>query len=71
MCFTYVVAGWEGSAHDARILSSTTIDRNNQFLMPPLGMVTIVTILRKLSLYVFTHYLFFFGTIREILHCGF
>ncbi|CAN1823932.1 hypothetical protein LINPERHAP1_LOCUS30579 [Linum perenne] len=42
MCFTYVVAGWEGSAHDARILSSTTIDRNNQFLMPPLGKYYIV-----------------------------
>ncbi|CAN1324393.1 hypothetical protein LINPERPRIM_LOCUS33080 [Linum perenne] len=39
MRFTYVVAGWEGSAHDARILLSTANNSNNQFPMPPLGMI--------------------------------
>ncbi|CAN1802319.1 hypothetical protein LINPERHAP1_LOCUS23323 [Linum perenne] len=43
MRFTYVVAGWERSAHDAKILSSTAIDENNQFSMPPLGIVAIVS----------------------------
>ncbi|CAN1787093.1 Protein ALP1-like [Linum perenne] len=38
MRFTYVVAGWEGSAHDPLILTSTATDRNSQFPMPPLGM---------------------------------
>ncbi|CAN1761371.1 hypothetical protein LINPERHAP1_LOCUS7880 [Linum perenne] len=42
MHFTYVVVGWEGSAHDARILSSTATDRNNQFVMPPLGIDAII-----------------------------
>ncbi|CAN1316240.1 hypothetical protein LINPERPRIM_LOCUS29998 [Linum perenne] len=44
MRYTYVVAVWEGSSHDARILSSTTTDRNSQFPMPPLGMITIVSL---------------------------
>ncbi|CAN1774349.1 hypothetical protein LINPERHAP1_LOCUS12911, partial [Linum perenne] len=39
MRFTYVVAGWEGSVHDARILSIMTTDSNNQFPMPPLGTI--------------------------------
>ncbi|CAN1316864.1 hypothetical protein LINPERPRIM_LOCUS30223 [Linum perenne] len=30
MLFTYVVAGWEGTANDARILSETTSNPNNQ-----------------------------------------
>ncbi|CAN1818545.1 Short-chain dehydrogenase/reductase family 42E member 1 [Linum perenne] len=42
MRFTYVVAGWEGSAHDARILTSTATDRNSQFPMPPLGKYYVV-----------------------------
>ncbi|CAN1787656.1 hypothetical protein LINPERHAP1_LOCUS17731 [Linum perenne] len=37
MLFTYVVAGWEGTANDARILSETASNPNNQFLMPPQG----------------------------------
>ncbi|CAN1752171.1 hypothetical protein LINPERHAP1_LOCUS4606 [Linum perenne] len=44
MRFTYVVAGWEGSAHYARILTSTATDRNSQFPMPPLGMVAFIII---------------------------
>ncbi|CAN1130847.1 Protein ALP1-like [Linum perenne] len=42
MRFTYVVAGWEGSAHDARILTSTATDSNSQFPMPPLGKYYVV-----------------------------
>ncbi|CAN1774351.1 hypothetical protein LINPERHAP1_LOCUS12911 [Linum perenne] len=42
MRFTYVVAGWEGSVHDARILSIMTTDSNNQFPMPPLGQYYVV-----------------------------
>ncbi|CAN1787651.1 hypothetical protein LINPERHAP1_LOCUS17731 [Linum perenne] len=30
MLFTYVVAGWEGTANDARILSETASNPNNQ-----------------------------------------
>ena len=31
--FTYVLAGWEGSAHDALILADT-IERNDRFIVP-------------------------------------
>ena len=31
--FTYVLAGWEGSAHDALILANA-IDRNDGFTVP-------------------------------------
>ena len=31
--FTYVLAGWEGSAHDALILADA-IDRNDGFIVP-------------------------------------
>jgi hypothetical protein len=31
--FTYVLAGWEGSAHDALILSDA-IERNDGFTVP-------------------------------------
>jgi hypothetical protein len=31
--FTYVLAGWEGSAHDALILADT-IDKNDGFIVP-------------------------------------
>ncbi|GKA31894.1 putative harbinger transposase-derived nuclease domain-containing protein [Tanacetum coccineum] len=35
MIFTYVVVGWEGTAHDARILNEALIDPKADFLMPP------------------------------------
>ncbi|KAF6140329.1 hypothetical protein GIB67_031085 [Kingdonia uniflora] len=35
MMFTYAVAGWEGMAHDARILSETLVNPANNFPMPP------------------------------------
>ena len=31
--FTYVLAGWEGSAHDALILADA-IERNDRFIVP-------------------------------------
>jgi len=31
--FTYVLVGWEGSAHDALILADA-IDRNDGFIVP-------------------------------------
>ncbi|CAN0837486.1 hypothetical protein LINGRAHAP2_LOCUS1817 [Linum grandiflorum] len=34
MLFTYVVAGWEGTANDSRILSETAYNSANQFPMP-------------------------------------
>ncbi|XP_031287702.1 uncharacterized protein LOC116146448 [Pistacia vera] len=37
MLFTYVVSGWEGSAHDARILNSVLDDPNSGFPHPPPG----------------------------------
>ena len=33
MKFTYVLAGWEGSAHDALILADA-IERNDGFVVP-------------------------------------
>ncbi|KAF6173603.1 hypothetical protein GIB67_022962 [Kingdonia uniflora] len=35
MMFTYVVAGWEGVAHDARVLSETLVNPANNFPMAP------------------------------------
>ncbi|XP_020575313.1 putative nuclease HARBI1 [Phalaenopsis equestris] len=37
MCFTFVVAGWEGSAHDSRIFSFATRNRSQCFPHPPAG----------------------------------
>ncbi|KAK1258384.1 hypothetical protein QJS04_geneDACA007000 [Acorus gramineus] len=37
MLFTYVMAGWEGTAHDSRILSDTIRNPSNRFPMPPNG----------------------------------
>jgi hypothetical protein len=33
MTFTYVLAGWEGSAHDAHILADA-LERNDGFVVP-------------------------------------
>ncbi|CAI0546057.1 unnamed protein product [Linum tenue] len=37
MLFTFVVAGWEGTTNDARILSETVSNPDNKFPMPPRG----------------------------------
>ncbi|XP_031255788.1 putative nuclease HARBI1 isoform X3 [Pistacia vera] len=37
MLFTYVVTGWEGSSHDARVLNSVLNDPNSGFPHPPPG----------------------------------
>ncbi|KAK1271827.1 hypothetical protein QJS04_geneDACA012701 [Acorus gramineus] len=37
MLFTYVMAGWEGTAHDSRILSETIRDPAKKFPLPPPG----------------------------------
>ena len=38
MKFTYILAGWEGLAHDARVLSSVVGVREKNFPTPPPGM---------------------------------
>ncbi|XP_024023505.1 uncharacterized protein LOC112092215 [Morus notabilis] len=35
--FTYILAGWEGSAHDARVLADATSTRDKNFPNPPPG----------------------------------
>ncbi|KAK8921486.1 hypothetical protein KSP39_PZI002734 [Platanthera zijinensis] len=37
MCFTYVVPGWEGSAHDTRIYHRAVRDPQSKFPFPPEG----------------------------------
>ncbi|XP_073158314.1 uncharacterized protein [Henckelia pumila] len=37
MCFTFVLSGWEGSAHDTRIFYSAIKDASKNFPMPPRG----------------------------------
>ena len=37
MKFTYVVAGWEGSVHDARVLRDAQLDPSFSFPHPPTG----------------------------------
>ena len=39
MKFTYVVAGWEGSVHDARVLRDAQCDQSFRFPHPPTGKV--------------------------------
>lgn len=39
MKFTYVVAGWEGSVHDARVLRDAQCDQAFRFPHPPPGKV--------------------------------
>ncbi|KAK8923882.1 hypothetical protein KSP39_PZI019369 [Platanthera zijinensis] len=39
MTFTFVMAGWEGSAHDSRIFHSAITDRRWNFPHPPAGNV--------------------------------
>ena len=40
MKFTYILSGWEGSAHDARVLKSALTDPTKGFQRPPAGMIT-------------------------------
>lgn len=37
MCFTFVLPGWEGSAHDTRIFYNTIRDESKKFPMPQRG----------------------------------
>ena len=37
MKFTYVVAGWEGSVHNARVLRDAQFDQAFRFPHPPMG----------------------------------
>ncbi|KAL3844291.1 hypothetical protein ACJIZ3_001694 [Penstemon smallii] len=37
MCFTFVLPGWEGSAHDTRIFYDTIKNPAKKFPMPPPG----------------------------------
>ena len=37
MTFTFVWAGWEGVAHDSRVLSETMSNPENNFPIPPPG----------------------------------
>ena len=39
MKFTYVVAGWEGSVHDAWVLRDAQCDQSFRFPHPPAGKV--------------------------------
>ncbi|KAL5582602.1 hypothetical protein UlMin_015044 [Ulmus minor] len=36
-CFTYMLSGWEGSAHDARVLEHAISEPQNSFPFPPPG----------------------------------
>ncbi|PKU84043.1 hypothetical protein MA16_Dca010327 [Dendrobium catenatum] len=42
MCFTFIMARWEGSAHDSRIFKFATRNRRNNFPMPPAGKYYVV-----------------------------
>ena len=37
MCFTFVLLGWEGTAHDARVFDQALINPNMNFPHPPTG----------------------------------
>ena len=42
MCFTFVLAGWEGTAHDARVFHSALSTPSMNFPHPPPGMFIVV-----------------------------
>ncbi|XP_026384386.1 uncharacterized protein LOC113279968 [Papaver somniferum] len=42
MCFTYVLAGWEGTANDARIFMEAVSDPQSKFPHPPTGKYYVV-----------------------------
>lgn len=42
MCFTYVCAGWEGSAHDSRVLNHVLSKPELKFPRPPIGKYYVV-----------------------------
>ncbi|XP_028762380.1 prolyl 4-hydroxylase 1-like [Neltuma alba] len=46
MCFTFVLAGWEGSAHDARVFQSTISTPSMNFRHPPEGVVSQLALLQ-------------------------
>ena len=37
MIFTYIVAGWQGTAHDARVLNEALVDPEADFPIAPSG----------------------------------
>ena len=39
MCFTFVLAGWEGTAHDAWFFDHALMTFNMNFLHPPQGII--------------------------------
>ncbi|KAK8953941.1 hypothetical protein KSP39_PZI002037 [Platanthera zijinensis] len=41
MCFTFVLAGWEGSTHDSRIFQRALMKPSYHFLFPPTGKILI------------------------------
>ncbi len=54
LCFTFVCSGWEGSAHDSRIFTSTINDPVMRFLTPAEGtMKSIFCCLSKFNSNVF------------------
>ncbi|KAK8936361.1 hypothetical protein KSP39_PZI013880 [Platanthera zijinensis] len=57
MCFTFALAGWEGSAHDSRIFARALTDDRLHFPHPPQGilinMFTIIQLFVFLNVYLF------------------
>lgn len=45
MCFTFVLPGWEGSAHDTRVFYSAIRDTSKNFPMPPTGELFLIVLL--------------------------
>ena len=37
MGFTFVAAGWEGTAHDSKVLENALVEPTSQFPFPPHG----------------------------------
>lgn len=51
MVFTFVVAGWEGIAHDSRVLSEALTDGAIGFPFPPSGILMILEVIYLLYSY--------------------
>ncbi|KAK8914508.1 hypothetical protein KSP39_PZI023824 [Platanthera zijinensis] len=57
MCFTFALAGWEGSAHDSRIFARALTDDRLHFSHPPqdilINLFTIIQLFVFLNVYMF------------------
>ena len=59
LLFTFVMAGWEGAAHDTRIFLDAIRRQSVNFPKPPLGIQNFYMLNMYEGYYLYTSYIFF------------